>query len=294
MLFITLADGFLFLLSNTSMTSSSWSELLFWTLAWRFLFLLGKTWMSSSSWLELLFFKWELSDSGHSVVNGEGRGNSSHDWDVLMELDTMGAEEDWVVGAKNIGAHVGGWVTADGRLTMREHWGVSGVSCQVEDTCDSIKANALMIPHAKTKWMKVIGKYYLQWSGWQDYHQQRFVSHHKESKRQNWPWWVYPLSSKESGLQSFAGFRWWQASMKTSGREISMGKEEKYMSFLSNVLSDLPSECNPGGITIAGLNAWLDVDSSINYQMWWRKQIDQRLCIAISWIRCRRIHRELK
>ncbi len=43
--------------------------------------------------------------------------------------------------------------------------------------------------------------------------------------------------------------------MKTSGREISMGKEEKYMSFLSNVLSDLPSEHNPGRITITGLNA---------------------------------------
>ena len=167
-LFRTLADGFLFLLGNTSMTSSSWSELLFWTLAWRFLFLLGKTWMSSSSWSELWFdfFELELSDSGHLVVKGGGRGNSGCDWDVPVESDTTGAEEDWVVGAKNIGARVGGRVAADGRLTTGERWGVSGVSCRVEDTCDSTKANALMIPHAKTKWTKLVGKYYLQRSGW--------------------------------------------------------------------------------------------------------------------------------
>ena len=167
-LFTTLADGFLFLLGNTSMTSSSssWSELLFWTLAWHFLFLPGKTWMSSSSWSELLLFEWELSDSGRSVVNGGGRGNSGRDWDVPAESDTTGPEEDWVVGAKNIGARVGGRVTADGWLTTGERRGVSGVNCRIEDTCDSTKANALMIPHAKTKWTKLVGKYYLQRSGW--------------------------------------------------------------------------------------------------------------------------------
>jgi len=54
------------------------------------------------------------------------------------------------------------------------------------------------------------------------------------------------------------------------------------MSFLSDILSDLPSERNPGGVTVTGLNTRLNMDSRIHYQMGQRKQINWRLWVRLS------------